>query len=284
MIANIAEDELFSVYSDRPILSGITVVHTGYNNFKYVAGSKVKRKEEHYTMHFILSGSGFLHIGGKTYELSKGDMFYCSPDELFSYYPKEDDPWEYVWFGFYGESVEEILRLIGLNSEVYARKAAVTDSVVKIIDVFLREVKKSSKKFSLSAVAAFTGIMSELATDDAPFKPENMTRRYVNHARNCIENNFSDSEFRIEHVGQLLFLNHTYLCRLFLSETGTTMISYLRECRINAAKKMLFTTDKTVREISLNCGFGDYPHFCKIFLRSTGCTPSEYREKIKNRL
>ena len=59
------------------------------------------------------------------------------------------------------------------------------------------------------------------------------------------------------------------------------MVGYLRECRLNAAKKLLASTDKTVREISLESGFGDYPHFCKIFLAEIGVTPSGYREKVK---
>ena len=282
MIANISENELFSVYFDKQILSGFVVGDVGYNNFKYVEGCKAKRKEEHYTMHFILSGKGVFNVCDNTYELEAGDLFYCAPDELFSYYPNEEDPWEYVWFGFYGDSSDDVLNLIGLNSKDHIKKSAVTDDIVKKIDEFLLGLNKNANKNSLSAISAFIGILSSLAIEDSqPPKHENMTRRYVKRARNCIENNFADSEFRIEHVGHLLFLNHTYLCRLFLSETGTTMVGYLRECRLNAAKKLLASTDKTVREISLESGFGDYPHFCKIFLAEIGVTPSGYREKVK---
>ena len=285
MIANIVESENYVVYFDKRILSGLSVDTVGYNNFKFIAGCKVMRKEEHFTMHFILSGKGTFNIGGKSFRLGKGDVFYCAPNELFSYYPDESDPWEYVWFGLYGDNVSETLRLAGLDSEIHVRYGVVTDAVINRLDGFLSGADKSVNRGSLAAVSAFTGILSEIAIEDEqPPKQENMTRRYVKRAKNCIENNFTDSEFRIEHIGQLLFLNHTYLCRLFLRETGVTMVAYLRECRIDAAKNMLTSTDKTVREISLDCGFSDYPHFCKIFLSETGFTPSSWRENQKNLL
>ena len=283
MTTEFLKRENFSIRLRQRILSDVNVYATGYNNFRFMNGSKARRMEEHYTMHFILSGKGTFNRGGNTYALQGGDVFFCSPKELFSYYPDENDPWEYVWFTFDGDGVDGLLHSVALSAKEPVKKGAVSSTVVETLDAFLSAVSKTPSRNGFFTLSAFFAVLSELAVEERlPVREENSARRYVAQAKTCIENNYSDTEFRIEHVGQLLFLNHTYLCRLFVGETGKTMISYLRECRIEAAKKLLSTTDRKVREISFECGFGDYPHFCKIFLSETGYTPSEYRKKKYN--
>ena len=60
------------------------------------------------------------------------------------------------------------------------------------------------------------------------------------------------------------------------------LISYaeeLKELRVANAKKRLLMTGLPVGEIGRSVGYPDSNYFVKVFKRSTGLTPSEYREK-----
>ncbi len=69
----------------------------------------------------------------------------------------------------------------------------------------------------------------------------------------------------------------TYLSKLFHKITGVTYSQYLLNARVNQAKSLLKTTDKTVSEISEKLGYYDPCHFIKQFKKAVGCSPNAYR-------
>lgn len=72
-------------------------------------------------------------------------------------------------------------------------------------------------------------------------------------------------------------LNPQYISQLFKSEIGVNFLSYLTNIRMEQAKKLLLTTSLSVAEVSERSGYGDYRVFTKVFKKSEGITPSQYR-------
>ncbi|MFG2127060.1 GlxA family transcriptional regulator [Streptomyces sp. NPDC048751] len=66
--------------------------------------------------------------------------------------------------------------------------------------------------------------------------------------------------------------------RSFAAETGTTPIKWLNTARVDRARELLETTDATISHISQVCGLGTPANFRQHFRRTTGTTPSEYRQ------
>ncbi|MFJ2022011.1 GlxA family transcriptional regulator [Streptomyces nodosus] len=66
--------------------------------------------------------------------------------------------------------------------------------------------------------------------------------------------------------------------RSFAAETGTTPIKWLNAARVDRARELLETTDATIDHISQVCGLGTPANFRQHFRRTTGTTPSEYRQ------
>ncbi len=54
---------------------------------------------------------------------------------------------------------------------------------------------------------------------------------------------------------------------------------FLLRVRLNAAREMLVSSDKSVSQIALRAGFCDQSYFTKQFCRQTGMTPLAYRRK-----
>lgn len=69
------------------------------------------------------------------------------------------------------------------------------------------------------------------------------------------------------------------LVRAFQKILGMTPAAYVMSTRINAARKLLEATDKTISEIAQDCGFCDHSHFVHTFRRERGITPCEYRRR-----
>lgn len=72
-------------------------------------------------------------------------------------------------------------------------------------------------------------------------------------------------------------LSRSHFSRAFKCSTGLSPQDWIRHQRIARAKQLIQSTDLTLTQISLECGFCDQAHFCHIFTRSEGITPFAWR-------
>lgn len=78
-------------------------------------------------------------------------------------------------------------------------------------------------------------------------------------------------------LAEKFHLSAQYISQLFKSEIGVNFLAYLTNIRMERAKKLLLSTALPIGEISEQLGFGDYRVFTKVFKKSEGVTPSQYR-------
>ena len=71
----------------------------------------------------------------------------------------------------------------------------------------------------------------------------------------------------------------SYLCQIFQKEIGMTFTKYITRLRIAKAAKLLSDTALPIAAISDETGFSQYYYFAKVFKKTMGVTPSEYREE-----
>jgi two-component system response regulator YesN len=85
----------------------------------------------------------------------------------------------------------------------------------------------------------------------------------------------------IEKIASHVYMNPTYFCECFKSETGETVLDFVTRSRINKARELLLTTNLKVYEISEEVGYTDTKYFSKLFKKYYGELPSKYKEKLK---
>lgn len=100
-------------------------------------------------------------------------------------------------------------------------------------------------------------------------------------AQDYIESH-SAERFSLQEMAGALFVNGSYLLRVFKRSTGMTPLSYHHRIRCQRAKDLLAQTDRTISEIGEAVGFVSSSHFSHIFRKTVGCSPSEYRSRNKS--
>jgi len=69
--------------------------------------------------------------------------------------------------------------------------------------------------------------------------------------------------------------------RRFKSATGSSLIEYIQNLRVEESKRQLESSNKSVDDISANVGYEDPAFFRRLFKRNTGLTPSQYRRMFQ---
>lgn len=78
------------------------------------------------------------------------------------------------------------------------------------------------------------------------------------------------------------FVSSRSLQRVF-AQHGVSFAKWLREQRIRRAAQYLLTSEATIAQISVDCGFSTPQLFSKIFKEYFGCTASEWRQNNKDK-
>lgn len=84
-------------------------------------------------------------------------------------------------------------------------------------------------------------------------------------------------EVSLSVLAEEFHLNPQYISQLFKSEIGVGFLAYLTNVRMEKAKKLLLSTSLSIAEVAEQSGYGDYRVFTKVFKKSEGITPSQYR-------
>ena len=58
-----------------------------------------------------------------------------------------------------------------------------------------------------------------------------------------------------------------------------TPVSYLNYIRLSKAEHLMEVTSDTLENIALQCGFFNYSHFYRLFMRRNGLSPEKWRER-----
>ena len=98
----------------------------------------------------------------------------------------------------------------------------------------------------------------------------------------AIYENLSEPEFGLQTIAQeRLFMSEDHLRRIFSQMTGTRFSSYLENCRITEAQRLLeYQPDMKISRLAELVGYPlDGQYFSKVFRKICGVTPTEYRNK-----
>ena len=71
---------------------------------------------------------------------------------------------------------------------------------------------------------------------------------------------------------------------VFRESLGVAPKVYLGNLRIRKASSLLISSDRAVYEIANECGFNSSCYFCRFFAKSTGMSPSAFRETFRRKL
>lgn len=96
-----------------------------------------------------------------------------------------------------------------------------------------------------------------------------------------IKENYTDEEIALDVVAKKVNMSYHYFSKFFKESMGKTFVDYLTELRIKKAMELLQLPNQSIKEVCYLVGYGDPNYFSKIFKKTTGLTPSEYKDKMK---
>lgn len=106
---------------------------------------------------------------------------------------------------------------------------------------------------------------------------ENSNTEIVRQLQLRFEQSYGE-QFSLSDLASEYHISPSHLSHIFKKITGYAPIEYLLSCRLSAAKNLLSSTDKSIKEIIDLCGFSDESNFSRTFREKVGMTPTKFRK------
>jgi two-component system response regulator YesN len=173
----------------------------------------------------------------------------------------------------------EVLKARLLELSVVLSRAAVEGggSLHRLLGLNFAYVQELADIEPIEEICAWIVKVLDTFMDEVYATRETRNLPVIRQAVSYIKEHFRE-ELTLDDVAQAVHFSPFYVSRLFKEELGMNFIEYLTRIRIDEAKRMLLETNRTVSEIAVSVGYQDPSYFTKVFKKTEGRTPTQFRQ------
>ena len=230
----------------------------------------------YFILEYIVSGKGYLKVGGKTYALHANDVYLLEPGSTHEYYADKNDPFKKYWINFKSDVFFTIFNEYDLKQTYVFRDTDISEEMAQIfalekVSLYNDQIYKTASRH------LFTIFMKLAEKNQIKAEGSVIAQQILGELDRAI-----DSTVSIDEICSRLFISRSKLIREFKKYYHVTPHAYLIGRKIAFAKMLLQNTTHSIKSISNHLGFADEHYFSNIFKAKTGLTPSEYRRSRSN--
>ena len=255
---------------------------------------KVKRLN-HYSLIWVKKGSGTAKIDFADYEFSQNVMFALTPYQPFMFNEKEK--LEGVVLNFHPDffCIHKHNDQVACNGVLFNNiynppLLNVEDNAKEEFEMLISLMRNGIQK---SDIAQYDLLVSYLKIflinasrtkaqqqpEELEAMPDNKEPFILQKLKNMIEANFK-SKHSASDYAELLNITPKALAKITKNHFNKTMTNLISERIIIEAKRELYLTDKSVKEIAFELGYDDEHYFSRFFKNNADISPSVYRETV----
>ena len=243
---------------------------------------------DHSAIEILLTLEGMVTytIEDKVYQVRKGEILIIPQDTAHSLTMEEGSSrYLYLFDPDAIMTMRDIKSMaIYFNKPFHLRDGS--DAHVRIRELLLRAKDLYEKRELMWNTACYSCILRVYATLGQRYlsgiRPRtadnmrNMDSEVINAVMTYINNHYRE-ELSLENVAGFAGFSRYYFSRSFKKQTGYSFKDYLCQKRLQVAMDLLIRTNRSLRDVAIESGFGSVATFNRVFREKKGCTPTQYR-------
>ena len=234
----------------------------------------------------VLEGTVTYTIDDAVYQVHKGEVLIVPPDMLHSL-SMGDGSSRYL-FLFEPDAIMTMRDIksmaVYFNKPFHLRDGS--EAHVRIRELLLRARDAYDKRELMWNTVCYSSLLRIYAMLGQRYlsgiKPRsgdglrNMDSEVITAVMTYINNHYRE-ELSLEDVAKFAGFSRYYFSRSFKRQTGYSFKDYLCQKRLQVAMDLLIRTNRSMREVAIESGFGSVATFNRVFREKKGCTPTQYR-------
>ena len=267
---------------DATRLPDITLIGKDGNRLPH---RNISRVSKDYIYYFVTDGELFFCEDGKEYRLSKGDCFLFEPNTW--HYGTADSVYQvyYLHFrhdGIAGMTEEAIWEdFISLPKHINIPDHFAFNNMIallrKAIEYNKVPCEKGDNILSACAVQELLVTLSRVAQTSGKKKPNIGAMQRIDEVIAYLNCHYRE-KLSGERIEKEVSYSFDYLNQLFRRCLDTTVFGMLEDIRMYHARKLVLTSEFSIKNIALEVGYTDESYFSKVFKKHYGLSPLQYKK------
>lgn len=245
----------------------------GSINTKRIHTTKNPVGREDYYLIYITEGTLLFDSLGAQVELKPFDVIVLPPNTPYLQALNESCELNYLWVHFTGNNVENILHQFKIKKFPFVHRVCQSNHLQtrfqRLFDCFI----KKDELMEMDLRASFEKLLIELARS---IKENSKPRISLSKSISYINNNFN-TQIKIPDLAKMEGLSMTQYNLHFKNQIGIPPTKYIITLRMDLAKELIESSNLSLVQIALMCGYEDYNFFAKVFKKHTGVSPKKFR-------
>jgi AraC family transcriptional activator of pobA len=257
----------------------------GRMSTKDIPLEKASHSHRHDFHFFIIQETGTtFEIDFKKYSIRKSSVLYIHPNQVHRFLQTKDA----TICGLLINNENLNSEYLNLLEEIVPAKplllkadklSVITDTATLCIKSFGRKPDKlyhALLKDNCNALVAL--ILSQYLEQSKPTGKVSRFDAVTKAFKTSLELNFTTTKRPAEYA-KFLNISSPYLNECVKKTTGHSVSHHIQERVILEAKRLLYHSNKSVKEIATELGYDDYPYFSRLFTKVAGMTAMTFRNK-----
>ena len=273
----------FTMYKES-YLNDIVILYAGYQH-NLPGSSYGPMARDHFIYHYVVKGSVTVSFENETtFTINAGQGFLVFPNDKASFCMAKNNPSSVLWLGFKGTEAEKLVSEVGITPSRFIINYAHREEAYRILNAFIYYSKAADTLSVLRSHVLFYNMILLWAKENTLESNEKESKRisgriqkkYIEKAVNYIEVNYYKN-IKVSDIAKYAGIDVSYFSRIFKQAFDINVTEYIREFRLESAKKMLLNSTKSVKEVADENGFNNASYFVKCFKKRYGCTPNAFK-------
>lgn len=247
---------------------------------------RTKEEASQYILMYCVEGEGWFETDHQIQKVLANQVFILPKAKTHSYGSNNKKPWTIYWIHFDGEKAGYFAEGLDKPLLVLPEKDSRIEDRFKLFEEIFSTLKngysKSNLDFSIISLFYFLGSLKYLGAYRASNNlNQNLQLRDVaEEAIHYMRENVR-KKITLKEIADYVGFSVSHFSVLFHRKTGYSPLNYLIHLKIQEACHLIDFSDMKINQISLLVGFEDPLYFSRIFTKTMGSPPSDYRKKKK---
>ena len=250
----------------------------------------IPHRKDHYLLVFIRRASSRQWIDMTPYELKDNTIYFSGPNHIIV-----KEGFTQLWstgIAFTGEflSLQEnasLARLPLIQNPQNGHELLLTEADILFVEEMLSQINREyhqpgewQQRMLTAYLTVLLTYLSRLYTEQFPATETSADTLLLKQFQSKIDSYFQQVH-EVSEYASMLNLSAGYLSEVVKNQSGKPAIKHIHERLVLEARRLLFHTNNSLKEIAFDLGFSDASYFNRFFKRETSITPAEYRTTIR---
>lgn len=251
-----------------------------YRSTRYFWQNRNRAGEPVAVVQWTLSGEAFFEERGQYFRVPKGHaMLFCHGDESSYGYPADaKEPYQLMFMSFVGVTAIEVINRVKARRGPVVPLPEESETSRLLRECYRRYTRRefqdtfqeSALVYTLLMTLCREMLMAPQSRDALTFAEDYMATRY-------------QLPITIAEVAEAAGLSREHFSRCYRERFGHSPGQRLLSLRMEAARKLLATTQASIEAVARSCGYRDADSFSRAFKRGSRQSPAVFRSRGRMR-